>query len=105
MTKRILRNFVVASCLVGVALGSIACPEKGPAEKAGEKIDDAVDKAKEASVISFRCARESSAPRQSSRRGPGSEALEVARRFMELHQIHWPEFECESEVRPIEELA
>jgi hypothetical protein len=48
MTKRILRNFVVASCLVGVALGSIACPEKGPAEKAGEKIDDAVDKAKEA---------------------------------------------------------
>jgi hypothetical protein len=34
-----------------------------------------------------------------------NEALEVARRFMELHQIHWPEFECESEVRPIEELA
>ena len=25
------------------------------------------------------------------------EAREVARRFMELHQIHWPEFECESE--------
>ena len=48
MTKRILRNFVAASVLVGVALGTIACPEKGPAEKAGEKIDDAVDKAKEA---------------------------------------------------------
>jgi len=33
------------------------------------------------------------------------EAREVARRFMELHQIHWPEFECESEVRPIEEMS
>jgi hypothetical protein len=30
------------------------------------------------------------------------EALAVARRFMELHQIHWPEFECESEIRQIE---
>ena len=48
MTKRILRNFVVAWALVGVALGTIACPDKGPAEKAGEKIDDAVDKAKDA---------------------------------------------------------
>jgi hypothetical protein len=45
MTKTILRNFVVASALVGVALATVACPEKGPAEKAGEKIDDAVDKA------------------------------------------------------------
>ena len=48
MTKRILRNFVVAWALVGVVLGTIACPDKGPAEKAGEKIDDAVDKAKDA---------------------------------------------------------
>ena len=48
MTKRILQNVVVALVLVGVALGTIACPEKGPAEKAGEKIDKAVDKAKEA---------------------------------------------------------
>jgi hypothetical protein len=32
------------------------------------------------------------------------EALEVARRFMELHVIHWPEFECESEVREIAEM-
>ena len=48
MTKRILQNVVVALVLVGVALGTIACPEKGPAEKAGEKIDNAVDKAKEA---------------------------------------------------------
>ena len=48
MTKRILRNFVVALALVGVALGTIACPEKGPAEKAGEKVDDAVDKATDA---------------------------------------------------------
>jgi len=48
MTKRILRNLVVACSLAGVALGTIACPEKGPAEKAGEKIDKAVDKAKDA---------------------------------------------------------
>ena len=48
MTKRTLRNFVVACCLAGVALGTMACPDKGPAEKAGEKIDDAVDKAKDA---------------------------------------------------------
>jgi len=33
------------------------------------------------------------------------EAREVARRFMELHQIHWPEFECESEIRQIEEMS
>ena len=32
------------------------------------------------------------------------EALEVARRFMELHRIHIPDFECESEVRPCEDM-
>jgi hypothetical protein len=30
------------------------------------------------------------------------EALEIATQFMELHRIHWPEFEGESELRPIE---
>jgi len=30
------------------------------------------------------------------------EALDVAMRFMELHRVHWPEFEGESELRPIE---
>ena len=30
------------------------------------------------------------------------EALEYARKFMELHRDHWPEFEGESEVRPFE---
>jgi hypothetical protein len=30
------------------------------------------------------------------------EALDMATKFMELHRIHWPEFEGESEVRPIE---
>ncbi|MFL5605052.1 MAG: YciI family protein, partial [Gemmatimonadaceae bacterium] len=30
------------------------------------------------------------------------EALDLATRFMELHRIHWPEFEGESELRPIE---
>ena len=30
------------------------------------------------------------------------EAMKVARQFMELHRVHWPEFECECEVRPVE---
>lgn len=30
------------------------------------------------------------------------EALEIAQRFMDLHRIHWPEFEGECEVRPLE---
>ena len=30
------------------------------------------------------------------------EALELATQFMELHRIHWPEFEGESELRPFE---
>ena len=30
------------------------------------------------------------------------EALDIAMQFMELHRIHWPEFEGESELRPIE---
>lgn len=33
-----------------------------------------------------------------------AEALEIANRFMELHRIHIPEFECESEVRPAEDM-
>ena len=32
------------------------------------------------------------------------EADAVAREFMELHRVHWPEFECESEIRPIEDM-
>jgi len=32
------------------------------------------------------------------------EAVEIARRFMELHRIHIPEFECESEMRPVEDM-
>jgi hypothetical protein len=30
------------------------------------------------------------------------EALKMAREFMELHRVHWPEFEGECEVRPVE---
>ena len=30
------------------------------------------------------------------------EAVELATKFMELHRIHWPEFECACEVRAIE---
>jgi hypothetical protein len=32
-------------------------------------------------------------------------ALEIARKFMEIHRDHWPEFEGESEVRPLEAEA
>lgn len=32
-----------------------------------------------------------------------AEALRIATEFMELHRKHWPGFEGESEVRPIEE--
>jgi hypothetical protein len=28
-------------------------------------------------------------------------AIRIATEFMELHRIHWPEFEGESELRPI----
>ena len=30
------------------------------------------------------------------------EALNLARRFMDLHRVHWPAFEGECEVRPLE---
>jgi hypothetical protein len=32
------------------------------------------------------------------------EALNVARKFMDLHRVHWPAFEGECEVRPLEDL-
>jgi hypothetical protein len=32
------------------------------------------------------------------------EALEMARQFMELHRVHWPAFEGECEVRPLEDM-
>jgi hypothetical protein len=32
------------------------------------------------------------------------EAREVARQFMELHRVHWPTFEGECEVRPLEDM-
>jgi hypothetical protein len=30
-----------------------------------------------------------------------AEAIRIATEFMELHRIHWPEFEGESELRPM----
>lgn len=30
------------------------------------------------------------------------EAVEMAKEFMDLHRIHWPQFEGESEIRPLE---
>ena len=46
---KIIRNIVVVMALASVALATSACPEKkGPLEKAGEKADEAIDKAKDA---------------------------------------------------------
>lgn len=32
------------------------------------------------------------------------EALALATRFMDLHRIHWPQFQGECEVRPLEDM-
>ena len=32
------------------------------------------------------------------------EALQVARQFMEIQLVHWPAFEGECEVRPLEDM-
>ncbi len=32
------------------------------------------------------------------------EAMTMARQFMELHRVHWPAFEGECEVRPLEDM-
>jgi hypothetical protein len=32
------------------------------------------------------------------------EAMKMARQFMELHRVHWPAFEGECEVRPLEDM-
>lgn len=32
-------------------------------------------------------------------------AREIAEQFMDLHRIHWPEFEGECEVRPLEDMG
>ena len=37
--------------------------------------------------------------------GSREEALELAWQFMELHRVHWPQFEGECEVRPLEVAA
>jgi hypothetical protein len=33
-----------------------------------------------------------------------AEAVDLARQFMELHRVHWPAFEGECEVRPLEDM-
>ena len=32
------------------------------------------------------------------------QAREMAEQFMELHRVHWPAFECECEVRPLQDM-
>ena len=45
---QIIRTIIAVLALSAVALATSACPEKGPAEKAGEKVDKAIDKTKDA---------------------------------------------------------
>jgi hypothetical protein len=33
-----------------------------------------------------------------------AEAVEVAKKFMDLHRIYWPDFDGEAELRPLEEM-
>jgi len=33
-----------------------------------------------------------------------ADALELARGFMEIHRVHWPEFDGECELRPLEDM-
>ena len=49
MSVKIIHNVIIVLALSSVAFATSACPEKkGHAEKAGENIDKAVDKAKDA---------------------------------------------------------
>ena len=46
---KIIRRIILLLALASVGLATSACPEKkGPLEKAGEKADKAIDKAKDA---------------------------------------------------------
>ena len=47
MRTDILRNIALAALLLAAPLALTACDNKGPAERAGEKIDDAAEKAGE----------------------------------------------------------
>jgi hypothetical protein len=37
--------------------------------------------------------------------GSRQEALDLAKQFMELHRVHWPEFDGECEVRALEDMG
>ena len=45
---KLLRTILIVLALSSVALATSACPDKGPAEKTGEKIDDAIDETEDA---------------------------------------------------------
>jgi len=47
-SMKIIRNVIVVLGLSAIALATSACPEKGPVQKAGEKVDKAIDKTKDA---------------------------------------------------------
>ena len=39
-----MRRIALALAIAGLALGATGCPQKGTAQRAGEKIDETVDK-------------------------------------------------------------
>jgi predicted small secreted protein len=45
--RKMAKNILIASLLAMFAIGVIGCEQEGPAEKAGKKIDNAVEEAGE----------------------------------------------------------
>ena len=43
--KRILKNIALICCILGLALMFQACEQEGPAEEAGEKVDNMMEDA------------------------------------------------------------
>jgi hypothetical protein len=42
-----MRRLITIAAVLGLALGTVACKEKGAMEKAGEAVDEAVDDVKD----------------------------------------------------------
>tara|TARA_Y100001933_G_C18815567_1_gene486942 strand:+ start:90 stop:317 length:228 start_codon:yes stop_codon:yes gene_type:complete len=45
--KKLFRNFALILCSLGLAMVLQSCEEQGPAEKAGEKVDSAIEQTQE----------------------------------------------------------
>ncbi|WP_243544451.1 hypothetical protein [Pseudodesulfovibrio tunisiensis] len=50
---KLWKKIVVVACILAFMLPAFGCSEEGPAEKAGKKIDQTVDDAKDAARKAF----------------------------------------------------